>query len=178
MSSTIRRTAAIAVAAIAASSGISCSSQDVADKAAEKIAEAAGGDGTDVSIDSETGEVKVDTEDGSFSMGTTELPESWPSEIPLPDDYTLSFAMESAAAEGATSNITGTVPGSASSTFDQIVGEFGAGGWTETMKTTSSSGDGTVSTASFENSDWTVMFNVSETGDETTFSYTVVPTSS
>ena len=36
--------------------------------------------------DSETGEFVVESDDGSFSSGsTTELPEEWPSEIPEPD---------------------------------------------------------------------------------------------
>lgn len=57
-------------------------------QAAERIAEEQLGPGSDVEI-GEDGSIKIDSSDGSYEIGTGELPEGWPSDIPGPDGYTL-----------------------------------------------------------------------------------------
>ena len=63
--------------------------QQAADKAAEQLVEEQLGDGSNVEI-GEDGSIKVESSDGSYEIGTGELPEGWPSDIPGPEGYTLS----------------------------------------------------------------------------------------
>jgi hypothetical protein len=51
------------------------------DELAEQIAESQEGVG-DVEIDTDTGEVSVETEDGSFTIGGGEIPADWPVDVP------------------------------------------------------------------------------------------------
>ena len=60
--------------------------------------------------DAETGEFSVETEDGSFSSGTSdEIPDSWPSEVPRPDDLTIISVTSVTSPEGNTFQVAGTV---------------------------------------------------------------------
>jgi hypothetical protein len=78
-----------------------CSS--AAEQIAEDAAEAAGGD---VEIDVDEGTVTFEDENGSgsFSSGT-ELPDSWPDDVPLPADHTVVSATEFSA-EGEQAGLT------------------------------------------------------------------------
>jgi hypothetical protein len=70
--------------------------EEAAEKGLEEAMEAGASDGTDVDIDGEDGNVKVESSDGSMEFGgDTELPESFPDDIPLPDeDYDVRMATE------------------------------------------------------------------------------------
>lgn len=64
-----------------------CSSQQVAEDA---VNDALGGS---ASVDmGEDGEVRVDTSDGSFEIGTGEFPEGWPADLALIPGFTLASA--------------------------------------------------------------------------------------
>jgi hypothetical protein len=59
--------------------------------------------------DSDTGDFVVESEDGSFSSGsTTELPEEWPTEIPEPDDLAIASASVIASDTEQAITVTGT----------------------------------------------------------------------
>lgn len=154
-----------------------CSTDDIADKVAEKAAEASSGEDTNVDIDSETGEIKVETDDGTFeaSSGTSELPDDWPSEVPLPDDYTLTGSTSFSSDDGTTFTVGGEVD-DGTATFAEVTEAFVDGGWTETQKSTGNMGEGTSSSAMYENSTLQVMFSAMSLDDGTnTFGYTVMP---
>jgi hypothetical protein len=154
----------------------SCSSEDVAETLTEQAIESSGGDGADVSIDSDTGQVDIETEDGSMSFGTAELPDDWPSEIPLPDGYELTNAMVTGADGERNFIIGGTFDGDAMETFDSLTEQFTQDGWTEVTKTDMSSSDGVNASASFNNDTWQAILSVSELADAgTTFGYTIIP---
>ncbi len=156
------------------------SDEDAADQAAdelaEQLAEAGSGGEADVDIDSESGQVDVQTEDGDMSFGEgTELPEDFPSDIPLPADYELTSAMSTSSSGSEGWTIGGNLPGADDATFEDLVGEFTSAGWTETSKTTSESEGGTASTAMFDNGTWQVLFStqIGIEGLPDSFSYVV-----
>jgi hypothetical protein len=160
------------------------SSEDVADQTAdelaEKLAEAGSGGDADVDIDSESGQVDVQTEDGDMSFGEgTELPDDFPSDVPLPADYELTSSMSNSSAGSEGWTISGSLTGATDSTFEDLVGEFTSAGWTETSKTTSASEGGMASTALLDNGTWQVLVStqIGIEGLEDSFSYVVTAAS-
>ncbi|WP_261818521.1 hypothetical protein [Nocardioides sp. OK12] len=72
-----------------------CSTDTLAEKGMEKAMEAGSGGDAVVDVDSDAGTVTIEGEDGSLSVGGGELPESFPEDVPLPDQaYQVVSAME------------------------------------------------------------------------------------
>lgn len=180
--SAARRAAAPVLVCLAlgtAAAGCGGSEDDATNQAADDLAEQiaeAGGQDAEVDIDSETGEVDVQTDDGEMSVGEdVALPDDFPSEIPLPDDYELSAAMTSSADGGWT--ITGSLPDASEASFDELVAGFTDAGWTTESDSSSDTGGGTASTALVTNDTWQVLVSVQVgvTGTPDSFSYLVSP---
>jgi hypothetical protein len=72
------------------------------EEATERMVDAAVGSDADVDLDD--GQVSIETEDGSFSTGGGEVPETWPEDIPLPDleDITSSEVQDASGAASVT----------------------------------------------------------------------------
>jgi hypothetical protein len=173
-------TAAVGMALVAGTAACGGSDQDAADQAAdelaEQLAESGSGGEADVDIDSESGQVDVQTEDGDMSFGEgTELPDDFPSDIPLPADYELTSAMSTSTSGSEGWTIGGNLPNADGATFDDLVAEFTSAGWTEMSKTTSETEGGTASTAMFDNGTWQVLFStqIGIEGLPDSFSYVV-----
>jgi len=84
---TVSALAATAVLALGALSA--CGGESVTDRLTEKAIENSGGEGVDVDVDSDNGEVRIETDEGTFSSGN-ELPANFPDDIPLLDAEILS----------------------------------------------------------------------------------------
>lgn len=153
-----------------------CSSDAVADKVAEKIAESAAEGDVDVDFDSDSGEFSVRSEDGSstFSIGSSELPDGWPEEVPLPDDFEISSSLATDNEGGTGFNLTGKVKGDVGEAFAEITERFVDDGWTEQHKSTGTFGDSTSSSASYDNGTWQVMIGATQGDGEQALTYTVV----
>lgn len=78
-----------------------CSAEDVADRVAEKAIENAAGGEADVDLDVDSGEFKVETDEGSFSSGGS-LPDDFPvDQVPLIDgDVIQAVSTQQAGASG------------------------------------------------------------------------------
>ena len=174
-----RGLATLSLVVLGAGALAACSTDDLADRVTEKVAESSGED-VDVSVDSESGEYSIESEDGSTKMqvGTADLPEDWPAEIPLPEDYTLTAALSTASSGSPGFNISGTLPKDADAlaVFDEITGLFVADGWVEQQKGTSTFDGGSTSNAAYDNGTWQAIVGVSAAveDEEAYFSYTVV----
>ncbi len=160
-------------------------SDDVAnsasDKIAEQLAEAGAGDGADVNIDSDNGQLDISSDDGSMSFGDqTELPEDFPSDIPLPSDYELTSSMSMGGGNSDGWSISGTLTDASSATFDDLVAGFTDAGWTKSSEATNDTGDGTTATAMLTSDSWQVVVSIQfGFGDMSdSFTYVVSPTSS
>lgn len=64
----------------------------------EEIIEQAGGGDADVDLDLESGEVSVETDEGSFTIGGGEIPDGFP--VPFPDGGTVQSVLESGGSAG------------------------------------------------------------------------------
>jgi len=82
----MRRVVAAAVGAVLAVGALSaCGS--ATDRAEDAMNDALSGSGS-VDLDADGG-IKVEASDGSAEIGTGNLPEGWPSDVPQPEGYTL-----------------------------------------------------------------------------------------
>lgn len=123
--------------------------------------------GGDVDLDmGDDGEFSMESEDGSFSTGT-EIPDSWPDDVPLPDSLEIESASEML------DNTTGsgiiTVSGRTSAAPDDVA-EFysdALGDWEEAMNMSSSSGGAASITQAYEQEGRIVTVNATEDGDAT-----------
>lgn len=153
-----RATAALALGALLVT-GTACgaAAEKVGERAAERAIEAQGGGDVDLDLDDggfsiETdegsasmdvdGNLRVDTEDGSFTAGSGEVPAGWPDDVGFPAGLEVLAGFEQTSGEEATANITATVPGSAAEAVAFY--EDALSGWTGENET-SFSGGGTES---------------------------------
>lgn len=85
MHRTVRPVAAVlAGVALLGAAGCGQAAEKVAEKATEEAIESQAGDGAKVDI-GQDGTFEIETEEGSYSAGTGEVPEGWPDDVPLPD---------------------------------------------------------------------------------------------
>lgn len=161
----LRRLAVAGALGALAVGGAACSSEDVADRVAEGIAERGSDEDVDFDIDSESGRVDVSTPDGDFSLGSDELPDGFPSEVPLPDGLTVVTSMRMGEGDTTAFTVVGQVDRDASAVADEVTGAFDDEDWEETMRSTSSFGDTESTTAGYTNGDWTVSLSVTGGSD-------------
>lgn len=131
----------------------------------EELIEQQGGGDVDLDM-GEDGDFSMETDEGSFTGGS-ELPESWPDEVPLPDDLEIVNASE------IVDNTSGSgmlsVSGRTSLTPDEV-GELyteALSDWEESMNMSSSSGGSASVTQAFEQEGHVVTVSATEDGDAT-----------
>jgi hypothetical protein len=103
------------------------------------------------SADAESGEFTMESEDGRFSSGaTTELPESWPADIPEPEG----LAITNATVIGSHSELVVTVVGNVDGEgfVEEYARALGSAGFEEQSTFTA---DGTINNV-YSNGEWTV----------------------
>jgi hypothetical protein len=127
----MRRAAGAAVLVALAGLVSACGGDDAGEKAGEKIAEKAledaGTAGADVDIDGDN--VTIESDEGTVKVGTGDVPESFPSDLSIPDgDITASVDSP----QGAMLTIDVEDPAAA---FDEAVADLEANGWTRVMVT-------------------------------------------
>lgn len=161
-----RRAAGAALAAalvVTGASGCGKAAEKVAERAAEESVERASDGQADVDL--AEGSFEVETEDGTFSAGTGELPASWPDDIPLPDDMAISAASESDRNGGEI-----TLIGSTDLALDDTVAliEDGLADWETTDRTTASAGGGESININLTQGTRTLFVQVNDNGTGST----------
>lgn len=112
-------------------------------------------------VDAESGDVAFETEDGSFSSGsTTELPDEWPSDIPEPDGLAITTATVIGSDTDQAINISGTIDGEGF--IESYASALTSAGFSEDSTFTS---DGTINNV-YSNDNWTVgIFYLGDQGE-------------
>lgn len=140
---------AVGIAAIAAIALAACSSEDIAERATEEIVEQQlEGDGQDVDVDlgdDGAGGIKVEGSGGDVEVqfdegGGVDLPDDFPSEVPLPDGLSIQQASSVDAPEGKTFIINGTVDGEFGDATDAYKSALESAGFTQQSMTESTDG--------------------------------------
>lgn len=133
------------------------------------------GDGDDFSIKSDDGELVLEGDDGTSIIGGqgTELPDNFPSEIPLPDGLVLEYSQVADTPDGPMFTVLGAAPGELQTIGDDMVAELESNGWTQLQITTTP--DGGI--YSFDNGELTMyaIIGADPSTDGTSISLTVAP---
>lgn len=148
------------------STGCKSPGEKLAEKATEKMLETAGGEGTDVDIDSETGEMTIKSE-GTEITSSAKLPSDWPSDVPVYTGATVSgsFSSSSEGQFGGWVNL--TTPDSADKVKTWYADELLKEGWEEEGNFSSSS-DGLDSTMiSYTKSERSLLISMGQDSADT-----------
>lgn len=139
--------------------------EKVSEKMAEKAAEKAAGGDANVNIDSKDGSLKIETDDGSFSMGSAaDVPADWPSDIPLPDGFSPE-GHANMSADGETSiTLTGYTDMSPDDAMAFYVDALSS--WENEGNTSASNNGYAQTTGSFRDGTRTVMVSASTSADD------------
>jgi hypothetical protein len=162
-----RLTGALALAAVAALGLTACGGQDLSERAAEEIIEQQlEAEGENVDIDLNDGDVRIETPEGSTVInvdedgngeiqfeggdgsgqvqfdegGGVDLPDNYPSEVPLPDGLNIQSATSFDAPEGPTFIITGAIDGDFSAATEAYASALGSAGFEQQSMTESTDG--------------------------------------
>ena len=171
-----RTVKSVASVALAATLVTGCSA--IADKAGEKVAEkgmeAAGGGDVDIDSDDD-GKVSIESDEGSLEIGGSELPDDFPEEVPLPDDFTLEASMSMGTADDQSFTVHFTSEDAdVKQTHDDLKSRAEAAGF-EILSTNSMGGDDfEMRSFTMGSDDWNANVAVSSDSDATTVNYTVM----
>lgn len=148
-------------------------------KAAEKLSEGAVEQqtGGEVDVDSD-GNVKIETDEGSLSVGTGEVPDGWPDDIGLPDGLVIVSGSDIGSGEETLSSVSGTT----SSTPTEVLEHFESQleGWEALHNMNSAEGGTTMRSAIFSLGERTIQVAATaDDGEETVvnLSYVLTPNS-
>lgn len=175
--STTTRTSARLLAAVGALAlgAAACDSvaENLTERVVEEAAEQAAGEGVDIDIDEDGGNLRIESSEGSLDIGGGELPEVFPSDLPLPDGHQVLSSMTQGSADANTVFVTVSAPGA----FDDVVAAIESGleqgGWTVDDTTNMTSDGFSSTTLMVSKGDWTGNVGVTSTDGETTVSYTL-----
>lgn len=170
MTSTTRRLAlAITASALLSLGALSgCSADDISEKVGEELVENQLGDGADVDVDTDSGEVSIKDGDGNSYEAGGDLPDDFPDEVPLIEGTVLSAVSVTDQGRGGWS-VALTVDGSGDDAYAEAGAELESAGFTKDTEITSGSTTGAWSKDTFE-----VLVSAFDNGDgNATVSYTV-----
>lgn len=188
---TTRALQRVAITAAAALAIGACSTEDVAERVAEEAIEqqVEGEGGGDVDIDLGDGGVRIEGEDGAVEMSFgedgvsvistpegefrtgTELPDDFPSGVPLPDGMTIISAASMASPDGTTYVVNGSVDRGVSEANDGYADALAAAGFEQLAMTETP--DGTFFT--FGDDEWDVAGGFSVADGGAAFGINVMP---
>ncbi len=135
--------------------------EKLAEKATEKMLETAGGEGTDVDIDSETGEMTIKSGDTEITS-SAKLPSDWPSDVPTYTGATISGSFSSSSEGQFGGWITLATSDSADKVKTWYADSLSQEGWTEESNFSSSS-DGVDSTlVSYTKSERNLLISIGQ----------------
>ncbi len=141
--------------------------QKIASKVIEKAIEsAAAKEGESVDVNIEEGEVNItDKEGNELSIGGAEVPEDWPSAVPINNDIKILFSGKQTTDGKANWTISGTFNGDSKNLYEYYKGSFS--GWDEDLDS-SSSAEGGQKTYYYQVSDdsYVVSLIIGEKTDE------------
>lgn len=162
-------TRTLLLAAVAALSLTACDAavEQLTEEAAERAAEAAGAGDAEIDLD-EDGGVSLETDEGSLQIGTGgELPDDFPSDIPLPDDYAVAASTAFSDETGQAFQVTLEAPGLDVTGFveDEVVPGLESAGYEIVSQSTTTSGDVTFSNVAAENASSSVNVAAQEQAD-------------
>ncbi|MBK6858286.1 MAG: hypothetical protein IPG97_17475 [Microthrixaceae bacterium] len=168
MNRTTSHVAAAAAAVVALIlSGCGAAAEKAGEKATEQILEEQIGGNVDIDTAGD-GSVEIETEEGSASFGTGEVPEDWPEFLELPDDLEIQSGTTIDASDGRLVTIVGITdetPEDVLARYKDVLAD-----WEISGESTSTGGGSTITGAQWENGEERVTLAASDTeADARTF---------
>lgn len=173
MTTSTRRFLLAATAGALALSGTACDAvgDQIAEEAAEQIAEQAGGEGVDIEVDEDGGQISIESSEGTLDIGGGELPDAFPEGVPLPDGHEVASSMTQGSDGAQSVFVTVSAPG----THDELVSSLESGltdaGWTIDDTAQMSSNDFASTTFSVSRDDWTGSISVTQVEEGSQVAY-------
>ncbi len=140
-----------------------------AEELTEQAVEAAASDDVEVELDADSGSARIEGEDGSMTVGETELPDGFPDDLPLPDDYTVQVSFE----DNTTTTVNLATTDDYDSLTDRLRREFTAAGYAVENKMNSQMGDTRSRTLLGTRDGLRVSLSVNQAGTDTMVNYLV-----
>jgi hypothetical protein len=183
--------AASAAAGALLLAGCGAASEKLAEEATERAIESQGGGNVEIdtdgdgSINIETdegtysadgeGNFNLETGDGSFSAGSGSMPDGWPDDVPLPDDFEVITGSTMDNSEGTVLSATGTSSTPAADVVDDM--KAALDDWTVSGESNSNSNGVATASAQFETDGRQLSVYATEVDGETTVnvSHTTLP---
>jgi hypothetical protein len=157
---------ALGVAALGVALVVGAGCGGAADSAAERLSEEAIEEAAGGEVDIEDGSAKVTNEDGSsFEVGTGDLPEGWPEDIPMPEGTEITSSAKGA--DGSDQSFTVTATTSLSP--EEVDAHFADLGWDSESESSSEAGGETYLSRTLVSGDQRLSVGVSTASGETTF---------
>lgn len=144
---------------------------NVAERAVEEVAEQAAGEGVEIDIDEEGGNLTIESSEGTLDIGGDSLPEGFPDGVPLPDDYEVAGSMTEGSDDATSFFVTVSTPTAIEDLAPMVEDGLVDGGWSIDDTVEMTFDDGSSTTLSVTRDNW--MGSVSMTGadDETQVMY-------
>jgi len=157
----------IAVVSIALVLSTGGCAKKMTEKMIEKtIEQAADKEGEDVDIDLSEGELNIKDEEGNeMSFGGADIPDDWPSVVPINNDIELAFSSSQTTDGKKGWSVTGMYDGSGDDLYNYYKNEFS--GWEEKSDVTMDAGDdGKTYTYQASNGTYLATVFITESEDE------------
>lgn len=157
--------AAILGLAVLGAAGCGKVAEEAAEKAAEEAIESSSGGSAQVDLDGD-GEVTIESDEGTYTAGTGEVPEAWPDDVPLPDGLQVDAA---SALDDAGSDPLQTVAGSVDLAAGEVVAfyEDALADWEVGDRSTTSGNGATSAGITFERDGRTLQVGATEADGRT-----------
>ncbi len=156
-------TAFVLVAMVFSISG--CAQKIASNIVENAIENAAAEEGEDVDIDIEGGEISITDEEGTeMNIGGTDIPDDWPSSIPVNKDIEIQYSGREKSDDKSNWYIGGVYNGEGQKLYDYYKGEFS--GWNEESDTTTESGGLKSFFYSASNDSYYFSLMISDTDEE------------
>lgn len=158
------RTIPFTVAVVASLALASCgaAAEKASEKATEQMIESQTGGDVDVNTDGD-GKVEIDTDQGSMSFGTGDLPEDWPEDLEVPEGIEILSGTSMDAADGRLTSITATADRPPVEILEELKEQLAD--WTISGETTTTATEGSIVGAQWETEGRRVNFAASSGGD-------------
>ncbi|MCB0989056.1 MAG: hypothetical protein H6519_11065 [Microthrixaceae bacterium] len=160
MNRTPSHVAAAAVVIALILSGCGAAAEKASEKATEQILEEQIGGNVDIDTGGD-GSVEIETDEGSASFGTGDVPEEWPEFLELPDDVEIQSGTTIDSSDGRLVTIVGITdetPEEVLARYKDLLAE-----WEISGESTSSGGGSTLTGAQWENGKERVSLAASDT---------------
>lgn len=149
--------------ALSGCGGSDDAAENAASEIAEQLAEQQTGGDVDLNVDDD-GAVRIETDEGSATYGMNKVPESWPSDIALPEGLAVVGGSDVDSGEGLMTTITATTDMAPGEVLDFFKAELAD--WEISNEVSTTVGEAELAGAQWDNGSRVVQLSATGSGDD------------